>query len=344
MASNIPSKNKANKKNTNILSKIKKEFKLMYKEFSNWLKRKVDNRKIEGAPKSFKKSKKQKIEKIEKSTKLIADSLKFIGEHWKTLTIILLSYIGVYFLLAYATPNINLPDLFKQANDSGASPGIADKFKTLSGALFTYRSDATDFARWAQFFLAIIFSLIFIYTIRNLHKGYKLRARDALYNGTSNLVPFVLNMCFIAIQLIPFTLVGVIYNIGMSRGLFIGALEKYTATIVLIFFGLLTFWFIPTAIISLYAVTVPGVYPTKAMQAVRIMVSRRRLEVVRHLTVFILFIFLSYLILLLLLVTYLPRFANLSLDLFFLIALPLIHVMMYKLYLKLLEGAQEQNI
>ncbi|HRV76007.1 MAG TPA: hypothetical protein P5247_01350, partial [Candidatus Saccharimonadales bacterium] len=117
-----------------------------------------------------------------------------------------------------------------------------------------------------------------------------------------------------------------------------------TATIVLIFFGLLTFWFIPTAIISLYAVTVPGVYPTKAMQAVRIMVSRRRLEVVRHLTVFILFIFLSYLILLLLLVTYLPRFANLSLDLFFLIALPLIHVMMYKLYLKLLEGAQEQNI
>lgn len=81
----------------------------------------------------------------------------------------------------------------------------------------------------------------------------------------------------------------------------------------------------------------------KTMQAVRIMVCERRLEVVRHLLVFIIFIFLSYIVLLLLLVTYLPRFANLSLDLFFLIALPLIHVMMYKLYLKLLEGTQTRG-
>lgn len=329
-------------KNTksNAFTKITREVKLMYGELNVWFKRKINSRRIDGAGVSFKRSKREKTEKIEKSTKIITDSLRFIGENWKTLIIILLAYIGVYFLLAYATPNINLPDLFSQANESGASVGIGEKFKTLSGALFTYRSDATDFARWAQFFLAVIFSLVFIYAIRNLHKNNQIRARDALYNGTTNLVPFILNICLIAIQLIPFTLIGVTYNVGMSRGLFIGALEKYTATIILILSGLLTFWFIPTAIISLYAVTVPGVYPTRAMQAVRILVSKRRLEVVRHLTVFILFIFSSYLILLLLLVTYLPRFANLSLDLFFLIALPLIHVMMYKLYLKLLENTQ----
>ena len=339
MAKNTQQKNTG----SNFISKLTREVSLMSREFSNWFKRKVNNRKIDGASVSFKKSKREKTEKIEKSTKIIADSLRFIGENWKTLTIILLAYIGVYFLLAYATPNINLPDLFKQANESGASIGVGEKLKTVSGALFTYRSDATDFARWAQFILAVIFSLIFIYAIRNMHKNNEIRARDALYNGTSNLVPFVLNLCLIAVQLIPFTLVGVTYNIGMSRGLFIGALEKYTATMVLILSGLLTFWFIPTAIISLYAVTVPGVYPSRAMQAVRIIVSRRRLEVVRHLTIFILFIFTSYLLLLLLLVTYLPRFANLSLDLFFLISLPLIHVMMYKLYLRLLEGAQEQT-
>lgn len=334
------SKNGTSKRS--LLQKIRREFRLVSREISSWVKNRISSRKIQGAPKSFKKSKRQKSEKVEKSTKLIVDSLKFVGEHWKTLSIILLVYVGVYFVFAYATPNINLPDIFKQANESGSRIGLADKFKTLSGALFTYRSEATDFARWAQFFLAVIFSLIFIYAIRNLHKGYALRARDALYNGSSNLIPFILNLCLIALQLIPFTLMGLLYNIGMSRSLFIGALERYTATIVLILSGLLTFWFIPTAIISLYAVTVPGVYPSKAMQAVRIMVSRRRLEVVRHLVIFILFILISYLILLLLLVTYIPRFANLSLDLFFLVSLPLIHMMMYKLYLKLLEGAQEQ--
>jgi hypothetical protein len=151
-----------------------------------------------------------------------------------------------------------------------------------------------------------------------------------------------MNISLIAIQLIPLTAMAVIYNIGTSRALFVGNVEKFTAVGILVGSALLTFWFIPTAIISLYAITLPGVYPMKTMQAVRIMVCERRLEVVRHLFVFVVFIFLSYVVLLLLLVTYLPRFANLSLDLFFLIALPLIHVMMYKLYLRLLEGTRDR--
>ena len=129
----------------------------------------------------------------------------------------------------------------------------------------------------------------------------------------------------------------------MNRELFINNLEKFTATGFLIGAALLTLWFLPTAIISLYAITLPGVYPLKTMQAVRIMVSRHRLEVVKDLLIFLLFIFVSYIILLALLVTYLPRFVGLSLDLFFLIALPLIHVMMYKLYLKLLESANQKK-
>lgn len=304
--------------------------------------KKVADRKIPGAPKSFKRTKIKWKSPVDRSSKLISDSFKFIAEHWKTLAIILLVYIGSYFILAYATPNINLPSLIKDAKEAGAQPGNFDKLKVMTNALFTYRSNATDFARWAQFFLAIIFSLVFIYAIRSMHKGVKLRARDALYSGTSNLIPFFMNISLIAIQLIPLTVLAVIYNIGTSRSLFVGNIEKFTAIGVLIGSALLTFWFIPTAIISLYAITLPGVYPMKTMQAVRIMVTERRIEVVRHLLVFVIFIFLSYVVLLLLLVTYLPRFANLSLDLFFLIALPLIHVMMYKLYLRLLDGAKER--
>ncbi|MDQ5914004.1 MAG: hypothetical protein QG623_623 [Patescibacteria group bacterium] len=306
------------------------------------LKRKSASRKIPGSPKSFKLEKRQKRPKVEKTSKIIADSFRFLGEHWKTFAIIMFFYIASYFVLAYATPNIDLPALIKEAKEAGSQPGNLDKLKVMTGALFTYRSGATDFARWAQFFLAIIFSLVFIYAIRNLHKDIKLRARDALYDGTGNLIPFFLNISLVAVQLIPLTAVAVIYNIGTSRELFIGNLEKFTALGTLIGSALLTLYFIPTALISLYAITLPGVYPMKTMQAVRIMVSQRRLEVVRNLLIFILFIFASYIVVLLLLVTYLPRFANLSLDLFFLVALPLIHVMMYKLYLRLLDAAKER--
>lgn len=306
------------------------------------LNRKVASRKIAGAPKSFKRRPVKWKSPVDRSSRIILDSLKFLREHWKTFLIILFVYIGSYFVLAYATPNIDLPGLIKDAKEAGSQPGNLDKLKVMTGALFTYRSNASDFARWAQFFLAIIFSLVFIYAIRYLHKGVKIRARDALYSGTSNLIPFFMNISLIAIQLIPLTAMAVIYNIGTTRGLFVGNLEKFTAVGILVGSALVTFWFIPTAIISLYAITLPGVYPMKTMQAVRIMVSERRLEVVRHLFVFVVFIFLSYILLLLLLVTYLPRFANLSLDLFFLIALPLIHVMMYKLYLRLLEGTQKK--
>lgn len=330
---------KASKKN--FLYTLRREIRLTSRDLNRWAKAKASSRKIDGAPKSFKKTSRKKKKKAEKTTELIRSSLRFFADNWRVLGIILLVYAGSYFVLAYATPNINLPDLFNRANEAGSSIGLGRKLQALSGAIFSYRSNATDFARWAQFFLAIIFSLVFIHAIREIHKGNNLRARDALYSGTSNLIPFVMGMSMIALQLIPFTFIAVAYNIGMSRGLFIGLMEKYGATIFLILSGLLTFWFIPTAIVSLYAVTLPGVYPSRAMQAVRIMVSQRRLEVITHLILFILFIFLSYLVLLLLLVTYLPRFANLSLDLFFLVALPLIHIMMYKLYLKLLESSQK---
>lgn len=307
------------------------------------LRRKIASRRIPGAPKSFKRRKVQKPAKAEKTSRLIADSFRFLGKNWKTFLIILLVYVGAYFVLAYATPNINLPSLIKEANEAGAQPGVVDKLKVMTGALFTYRENATSFARWAQFFLAVIFSLIFIYAIRNLHKGRKIRARDALYAGTGNLIPFFLSLSLLAIELIPLTFVAVVYNIGTSRELFVNNLEKFTAVGILVGSFLLTFWFLPTAIIALYAITLPGVYPMKTMQAVRIMVSEHRLEVVKDLLVFLIFIFLSYIVLLALLVTYLPRFANLSLDLFFLIALPLIHVMMYKLYLKLLEKANQKK-
>lgn len=334
----VNSSNKSS--NKGFPAKVLREFKLMSREFSGWVKLKIARRKVPGSSKSFKLVKREKGVKVEKTTKLIADSLRFLRDNWKTLSIILLVYIATYFVLAYARPNIDLPLLFKEAGEAGIQPGIAEKLKTLSGAMFTYRGDATDFARWAQFFLAIIFSLIFIYAIRALHRNEDIRARDALYNGTGNLIPFLINISLIALQLIPLTLVAIFYNVGMARELFVGSLENYMATIILLLSALLTFWFIPTSIISLYAITIPGVYPSKTMQAVRILVSRRRLEVVRHLTVFVLFVFASYLLLLLLLVTYLPRFANLSLDLFFLIALPMIHVMMYKLYLSLLDSAK----
>jgi hypothetical protein len=341
MQKEFQSSRKKNHTKKTSLNFLVDNIKLIAGSISSWFKSFVSRRKVPGAPKSFKLKKAEKTKSIEKSSKIIAESFRFIGENWKTLGIILLVYTASYFVLAYATPNIDLPAVIKEANEAGSSPGTVDKLKTFSSALFTYRGGASDFARWAQFFLAIIFSLVFIYAIRNLHQGIKLRARDALYSGTGNLIPFFMTISLLAIQLIPFTLLSIIYNIGMGRDLFVNNLEKFVAVIVLITSGLLTFWFIPTTIVSLYAITVAGVYPSKTMQAVRIMVSKRRLEVVRHLFVFVMFILLSYLILLLLLVTYIPRFANLSLDLFFLIALPVIHVMMFKLYLKLLEGAED---
>lgn len=307
------------------------------------IRRKIRSRKIPGSPESFKLQKRQKKQKVDNSTKLIYDSLKFLKDHWKTFIIILFVYVAAYFVLAYATPNIDLPKLIKEAQEGGDAPGVVDKVKVMSSALFTYRGEASSFARWAQFFLAIIFSLVFIYAIRHLHKGVKIRARDALYAGTTNVIPFFITMSFFAIQLLPLTFLGIIFGIGRSRGLFIGNLENYTAMGVLAGGVMLTFYFIPTIIISLYAVTIPGVYPMNTMRAVRIMVSQRRLEVVKNLLVFVIFVFLSYIALLALLVTYLPRFANLSLDLFFLIALPVIHTMMYKLYLKLLETSKSEQ-
>lgn len=307
------------------------------KKILDWFKHLKNKRKVPGGSKSFKKELRQRTPKVEKSTRLIFDSLVFIKNNWRIFSIIFFFYVISYLILAYSTPSINLSDLFSQTSATGLIDGFSEKVQTVSSALFSYRDGVTGSRRGAQFFLAILFSLIFIYAIRSLHQGKRIRARDALYNGTANLIPFILNIALFAIQLIPFTVISLIYSIGMGRDLFINTLERYTATVVLIITGLITFWFIPSTILAIYAVSMSGIYPTRAMQAVRIMVNKRRPEVLKNLFVFILFIFINYVLLVILLVTYAPRFANISLDLFYLIALPLIHTMLYKLYLKLLD-------
>jgi hypothetical protein len=323
-----------------ILQNIWERIKAGAKRLRLYFKAKVNQYKVPGAPKPFRRTKRSKTKKpkVASSFKIISDSFKFLKREWKIFAVILACYIVAYFVLAYATPNIDLGSVFKKTSDATTEPGIGQKLKTLSSALFTYRGSATDFARWAQFVLALLFSLMFIYALRQRHKGINIRARDAIYSGSVNLIPFLIGVAVIAIELIPLAIISMIYGIANGRGFLINDLERFVGMGIILGAALITFYFIPAAIISLYARTVPGVYPTKAMAATRIMVSLRRWEVLKHLFVFIVFTVCSYLILLLLLVTYLPRFANLSLDLFFLVALPIIHTMMYKLYLRLLEG------
>lgn len=313
-----------------------------YARASAWLKFRMQARKIEGAPRSFRLEKRKKSPKIGSSFKIIVESFRFLGQEWKLFSIITLVYIAFYFVLAYATPNIDLGTVFKNASEVGNAPGVTDKLKTLSSALFTYRSAASDFSRWAQFVLALIFSLIFIYALRQRHNGVKIRARDALYSGTANLIPYIISVAIIALQLIPLSLFSILYGNAAGRGYLINSLEQGVAIGLIAGVALITLYFLPAAIISTYACTIPGVYPVRSMQAARIMVSLRRLESLRYFIVFVIFTVVCYLALLLILVTYLPRFANLSLDLFFLVALPVIHTMMFELYLLLLEGGSKK--
>lgn len=292
--------------------------------------------------KSFRLSKKIKHPskvKISSSLSLIKMSLLVMKKYWKYYTVMTLIYgVFVFLFVRSSSSQVNIVDL-KDSFQSilGQSGGLASNI-ALFGVLIGSASSSSDIAGTYQILLILTFSLAMIHGLRQMFSSSNNQpsVKKSLYQGMTPIIPFILVLLVVGLQLLPLSIGSSLYATVVASGIAVTTLEKALWLILLFSVALLSFYMLSSSIFALYIVTLPEMTPIKALRSARDLVRYRRWEVMRKLLMLPIVLLLLVGLIVVPLIAFVPRIAELSFFLLSLIILPITHTYMYTLYRKLL--------
>ncbi len=183
----------------------------------------------------------------------------------------------------------------------------------------------------------ILWSMAEIFAIRAITAGDKVTARDALYRGHGQLVPFVLVSLLLSLQLLPLAIGLWLLQVLVVGGITVGVVEQSVAAVVCLILAILSGYWLSTSALSVYISTLPKLTPLSAWRAAKKLASGRRVALGgRMLFIFVLLTLLVVLPLLVAPSSWRTSFNLLPVSLA--IWLPLGHIYMYKLYRSCFDG------
>jgi hypothetical protein len=195
----------------------------------------------------------------------------------------------------------------------------------LSGAGSVYQS-----------VLVVLCSLAIIYIIRELYAARIASIKEAFYESTGPLVPFLGVSAVITVQLLPLSLAAFLYTLGMVNGL---AVHWWEQGIVLCLSIALLVWSLRMllgSIFALYIVTLPGMTPLRALKTARTLVYKRRLMIAGKITALTVFIIVTAAAIEIPVIIVATTLAPWLLILIGAVAFVVIHSYLYALYRELL--------
>ena len=229
-----------------------------------------------------------------------------------------------------------LKDAFNQVftGHFGFVPTSLSIFTVLIG---TAGNTTSQTAGAYQMFLAILASLAIIWSLRQVVAGSVPQVKDAFYRGMTPLVPFLLVLLVIGLQLLPLIIGSSLYNLVISNGIAVYAIEKLLWALLFATLGLLSLYMVSSSLFALYIVTLPDMTPLKALRSARGLVRYRRWTVLRKLLclpIILLVVAAVVMMPIIILLTPLAQWIFFLLTMFGLVA---IHAYVYALYRELLN-------
>lgn len=128
--------------------------------------------------------------------------------------------------------------------------------------------------------LFLLLWLSVVWFLRNRLAGGKAKLRDALYNSGAPLMSTLMVMVLIAIQTIPLAIAVIGYYAAASSGLLDSGIPAMLFWIGAALLAVLTFYWVSSSIFAMAIVTLPGVYPYKAIKSAGDIVLGRRVRIV----------------------------------------------------------------
>lgn len=269
--------------------------------------------------------------------RLIGLTYRTLTNHWKLLLAITLIYFGLYVLFVRNAPELSVRESRDFVSEllGGQSSEVITTLTTAGTVLATAGQSETGQVLYGGLFF-VVFSLVFIWALRRLFATKPFRLRDTLYRSQTPLIPFVLLLLLIAVQLLPFGLGGLLYSIVQANNIATSGAETLLFVIIWLGLGLLSGYWLSNSLMSIYAVTLPGMYPIAALKATKELVKHRRWFVLRKILFLLAVLGLLFLVTLLFTVAVAPSLNLWLIDWFVVASVPITHTYLYHLYRSLI--------
>lgn len=157
--------------------------------------------------------------------------------------------------------------------------GIAS-YATLIGT--SGQSSSTSTGSY-EFIWLLVISLAFIWALREIYSGNKIRMRDAFYRGMYPLVTVVLVLLFIALQMIPFVAGGSIFSAVVANGIATTWVETGIWGFLFLLLAIWSIYMVSSSIFALYIVCLPDMTPRVALRSSKQLAANRRWTIIRKL-------------------------------------------------------------
>ncbi|MCL2451511.1 hypothetical protein FWD20_01365 [Candidatus Saccharibacteria bacterium] len=231
----------------------------------------------------------------------------FAGEVWNLIW--KNKRLFIKFILLYSLLSAIIVGLMSQANfaalrdslNESTNLGFFNKFLTLFSNAMSSGSATTDAGQQVLAGLLFLYGwLALIWLLRHIvaGEGAKLKLRDGIYSSGSPVLATFAILVVILVQLLPFALVLLAYasvtSVGwINTGIQIENMAAWCAVAVA---AVMTLYWICSSFIALIIVTLPGMYPFRALRAAGDLVIGRRLKLVLRLLFMVLPIALMWLV------------------------------------------------
>lgn len=246
--------------------------------------------------------KKRKPKKRFQASALIAPGYwSFTKEVWKVLWKYKSTFwrlVVVYMLLTALFVGIASQSIYAELSslmrDTGGEllRGDMSKVGELSELLLSLLSgsaniDVSETGQIVGALLIIIVWLTTIWLLRAFLAGYSPRLRDGFYNSGTPLVPTILLGFVLLLQLIPAAIGATAVSVVIPTGIVSGGILVAILWVVALLLMALSLYWITGTVIALVIITLPGMYPLKALQKAGELVAGRRLKIIKRIVWFI---------------------------------------------------------
>ncbi len=215
---------------------------------------------------------------------LTAEVIRLLWRHKKTFLALVLLFVVLTLLFSNAMSQDTyqqLQDLMNTAEDNGFS-GVTTTIGLFSGVAMSYLTGAatTDTSRQVIGTLLGLFAwLTTIWLVRAISAGQKPKMRDGLYSSGSPVIALLMLLFVMIIQAVPAAVALIVYGALDASGMLQQTPILMLAGGATALIATMSLYWIVSTFFAMVVVTLPGVYPFRALRLSGDIVTGRRIRV-----------------------------------------------------------------
>lgn len=197
---------------------------------------------------------------------------------------------SIFLILTIAFGLLGSQDLYSQLGDlltatepDGLYEGITGEVSKAGLMLLSIASAGlTTELSEGQIIAAALFGLYLwmtvVWLLRNIMAGKKVNIRDGIYTAGAPMVSTLLMFLILLIQLVPGSLAVIVVTAGIQSGFISAGVASMAAGLGLALIVVASLYWVVSTFIALVVVTLPGMYPFRALAIAGDLVVGRRLR------------------------------------------------------------------